>query len=936
MKTSLFRLSCSTLSTVCFAASLSALPGLAAPVESNIVFPANAGVLNVRDAKYGARGDGKTDDTAAIQKALTEGLRNHRVVYLPNGVYLVSDTLKWQNVADAGNDVKGWGPFLQMQGQSRSKTIVRLKEGAEGFGDEETPKAVIATGSSGSHGGKKYNGGEGNEAFENHLRDFTVETGKGNEGAVGIDWQASNCGAMRHVSVRGGGYCGIGLTRRDNGPGLIKDVSVEGFRFGIRTFQEIAHFTLEDIDLSGQSEAGLWIRDSVVGARHIRSRNSVPAIQMAGVSILSLFDSDFKGGAGAAAINCQGTEPRLYVRNLKTAGYAGAVKVRGALQKTVLTEWSSDAPLGNAQGKLSLGLPIRDTPEWYDSNPKNWADAGEPSGGDDTAQVQAALDSGKSTIFFRYGRYFISDTLVVPPGVKRIQGTGSQLTVKTRMPDDKPMLRFAGGKATDLTIIDRFECSAADGPIVEHLDARTLVLTDLLGSSYRNQRGAGPLFIEDVVAGDWRFAPGTQAWGRQWNIEGGAGPLLTNDGATIWVLGLKNEGGGVIVENKNGARTELWSVLAYTFGVPADRPALVNTDASLAVQLGGMTYMGASGYYDLLVRNTQKGTTTELRRAATIGRGSASTIPLYVSMSRSQPPIAAPIVAQTDVQGEKMNAKKLAATIAVTGAAVAPPATTIAKADTPAVKTATTVKTGTTAKTYKAPEFFDGEENGKSTGNPIEVGGKPMWAAMQIWPDDIFKRENYKPMNWAGDSWRGAYEYGGQPAVTVSAGNIDISSRGAWGGGGVQDGNKRGALVFTAPAKGIYKVVGSARAFVWEGDKAAGANLTLLKHDPKTGKITRVKQVATPNETVVPIEDAEVELEAGQELIFLNAVNSMYTASATALNGLKLEFAPTSATTSTTAAASTSPVKIGQSVEISGKTYKVTKVEGKTITLQAQ
>ena len=48
---------------------------------------------------YGAKGDGTTDDTAALQRALTEGrtanftTRDQAVVYLPPGRYLVSDTL---------------------------------------------------------------------------------------------------------------------------------------------------------------------------------------------------------------------------------------------------------------------------------------------------------------------------------------------------------------------------------------------------------------------------------------------------------------------------------------------------------------------------------------------------------------------------------------------------------------------------------------------------------------------------------------------------------------------------------------------------------------------------------------------------------------------------------------------------------------------------
>ncbi len=39
---------------------------------------------------FGARGDGKTDDTAAIQKAIDE----HRVIYIPSGDYIISNTIK--------------------------------------------------------------------------------------------------------------------------------------------------------------------------------------------------------------------------------------------------------------------------------------------------------------------------------------------------------------------------------------------------------------------------------------------------------------------------------------------------------------------------------------------------------------------------------------------------------------------------------------------------------------------------------------------------------------------------------------------------------------------------------------------------------------------------------------------------------------------------
>ena len=53
----------------------------------------NLGVINVRDSKYGAKGDGVTDDTAAIQAALYEAEASGKPLYFPAGTYKVSKTI---------------------------------------------------------------------------------------------------------------------------------------------------------------------------------------------------------------------------------------------------------------------------------------------------------------------------------------------------------------------------------------------------------------------------------------------------------------------------------------------------------------------------------------------------------------------------------------------------------------------------------------------------------------------------------------------------------------------------------------------------------------------------------------------------------------------------------------------------------------------------
>lgn len=873
----LMKIFCLLLGTIALISSVRAQN-----INPDVIYPANAGVYNVRD--FGAIGDGKTDDTEAIQKALSKGLYSHRVVYLPNGTYLVSDTLKWNN--GAKNNASGWGGFLQMQGQNRAKTIIRLKENAPGFGDENAPKAVVATGSGAGDGNKHYFVGEGNEAFENHLRDFTVDTSN-NVGAMGVDFQASNCGAMRRISIRGQGFCGLSLMRRDNGPGLVRDVTIDGFAYGVRAAQELCHFTFENIQLTNQRVAGMEVRDAVFALHALQTKGEVPALKISGIALVNLFDANLQSAVKSenVAIECSGSAPRVFVRGLKTSGFAGSIRSRGEIVTNAnVPEWSSDAPIGpHSATAHSLDLPVRDTPQWFDNNAQNWADAGEPSGKDDTAQIQAALNSGKSTVYFHYGTYRIASTLNVPPSVKRIMGIGTSLDAISKLPDGAGMFRFAGGKTNDLTIVDRFSVGGQKSLLADHADARTLVLQDLLlfdTISYRNHEGSGPIFIEDATA-TLRLDFPSQAWARQLNVESMGEPKVLNNGGTIWVLGWKSESAGTMAENRNGGKLEMWAGLPYTFGVPKDNPVFINDRSNLVASLAGMTFMGGDNpFFDVLVRDTQNGQTVETLRSQLPARGGAVFLPLYISTPQAQtllPPLQV-LAGKTDAAP----------------ANVAPAAN---------------------AQSYALPAFMEGEKEGSATGN-----GDKYWRLEQVWPDDILKRDNYQPLVWSGQNWVAPDQKFGAASAKISNSNVVLGVRSAWGDEGDMAGSKLSALDFIAPQSGHYTLTGLARAGIWQGDN--GVSLHFLKRDAQ--KMTRLKNLELPKDQDVELL-IEADLAAGETLVLVPQIAAWYTGVNVDLKNL---------TISSGVLAANGEMKVGGEVTIGGQKYRIESIVGDVVVLK--
>ncbi|MGO8676137.1 MAG: glycosyl hydrolase family 28-related protein [Limisphaerales bacterium] len=140
------------------------------PVRSDLpALPACDGWVNVRD--LGAKGDGVTDDTEALQKAVA----SRRAIYLPSGFYSVRDTLSL-------------GPDTVLIGLHPGATQIILPDGSPGYQGVGGPKALM----------------EAPEGGRNIVLGIGLYTGGNNPRAAGALWKAGPNSMMNDVRFLGG------------------------------------------------------------------------------------------------------------------------------------------------------------------------------------------------------------------------------------------------------------------------------------------------------------------------------------------------------------------------------------------------------------------------------------------------------------------------------------------------------------------------------------------------------------------------------------------------------------------------------------------------------------------------------------------------------------------------------------------------------------
>ena len=584
---------------------------------AKVVYPLDANFINVRD--YGAKGDGTTDDTEAIRQAVLENIMLHRTLYFPAGTYLVSDVIEWRR--ENGT----FGSFLTWQGEGLGLTIIKLKDKSAPFQNPQSPQAIVRTGSIGTQDG------QGPRAHSNYFFDMTFDIGQENPGAIGVDFNASNTGAVENVEIVSGdgqGAVGLELTR-EVGPCLIKNVTVKGFDIGINIAAALYGITLENINLEKQNQVGILNNSNVVAIRKLSSLNSVPAFinkgNWPGPSVL--IDSELRGGS-PNQVAIENSVP-LLVRNVKVEGYKAAIQNgEDLITDSQVTEFISSDPInlfGSSQ--TTLNLPVEETPEFVDNELNNWVNvqkygANPDDDLDDSDAIQKAMDSGKTTVYFPNGRYKLDKPAIVRGSVRRVIGFNSPISAPNGF------LRFEVNKHP--VIVERFNCFTGSRCGLENATSQPVVLRHSTGALFSTTSATGTWFIENVVAPRFHLGKGQKLYARQLNCESPPPePLLKNDGGYAWILGYKTEFGNTTSATLHGGKTEILGGLFYPSQGVEDPtiPVILNQDSSVSVTYREVFFVRST--YDIHIKEIRDGETRILRREE-LGKGNMVKVPLYV------------------------------------------------------------------------------------------------------------------------------------------------------------------------------------------------------------------------------------------------------------------------------------------------------------------
>jgi sugar lactone lactonase YvrE len=418
-----------------------ALPVLAASVYTTQIVDPKAVYLTAQD--FGVQGDGRADDTAAIQAAIDKSESNARegIVFVPSGRYRLTHT------------IYVW-PGVRILGYGATRPVFLLAERTQGF---ETGLAVMVlftglkpgqTASAGARipfpppGSVPPNNAVADanpSTFYSAMSNVDFEIGEGNPAAVAIRFHVAQHAFLSHMDF----HIGSGLAALMQVGNEAEDLRIYGGRYGILTEKTSPawQFSLIDSVFDGQREAA--IREHEVGLTLIRDtiRNAPTAIDIDPEYSEQLWvkDSRFENISGQAVIISNEKSPLTEIgfenatlKNVPTFALfresGKKVPARGAISRIKEFIYGLIVPNEGMTGSIGMRFeasPLSEMPaplppairpmpraeEWVDVHTLGVKGDGAT---DDTAAIQKAIDT-HPVLYFPSGHYVVSDTIRLKP-----------------------------------------------------------------------------------------------------------------------------------------------------------------------------------------------------------------------------------------------------------------------------------------------------------------------------------------------------------------------------------------------------------------------------------------------------------------------------------------------------------------------------------------
>jgi hypothetical protein len=445
-----------------------AAAALAAPVQAAAqgmsVFPTAPAEPNA--VRVQAKGDGRADDTDALQKALDQALdaTHHGLVFLPSGTYRITRTL----IVPTGVRLYGVGP---------TRPVILLGAKTPGFQQGVSTMIVFA-------GGDQYNVGEvpvpvptivprdkivrdaNSGSFYSAMSNVDIEIGPGNPAAAGIRFRMAQHAFLSHMEFRiGSGFAGVYQAGN-----VMRDVRFVGGRYGIVTEKTSPawQFTLLDADFTGQRDAAIREHEVDLTMVNVAIRDTPVGIELDRGYGDSLWGKDVRfervGRAGVVISNENNAFTQVGFDNALAADTPVFARFResgktvdgkGKAYRVASFSYGLSVPEVGRMGDYATeadiaplpALPPRRGPavralpamaEWTDVRSLGVVGDGKA---DDTPTLQRAID-GHRVLYFPTGFYRVTDTLRLRPDSVLI-GLHPAIT-QLYIPDDNPGHRGLG------------------------------------------------------------------------------------------------------------------------------------------------------------------------------------------------------------------------------------------------------------------------------------------------------------------------------------------------------------------------------------------------------------------------------------------------------------------------------------------------------------